>query len=74
MSYVNFRKLAATEFDKDDQKWYGWSHRARFGFGIGSKVKAGDVLAGVNGFSVGYTAKTLDDAKKMAEAFAEAVS
>jgi len=23
-------------------KWYGWSHRAIFGFGVGSKVKMGD--------------------------------
>lgn len=26
-----------------DDKWYGWSHRAYFGFGIGSSVKKGDV-------------------------------
>lgn len=24
------------------KKWYGWSHRAIFGFGVGSKVKVGD--------------------------------
>ena len=24
------------------QKWYGWSHRAMYGFGVGSKVKKGD--------------------------------
>ena len=24
------------------QKWFGWSHRATFGFGIGSEVKFGD--------------------------------
>ena len=25
-----------------EQKWYGWSHRAMFGFGIGSECKKGD--------------------------------
>lgn len=30
-------------FCEKEQKWYGWSHRARGGFGIGSKVKKGDV-------------------------------
>jgi hypothetical protein len=59
-------------FSKKEQKWFGWSHRAMFGFGIGHKVKAGDVIAGA--IPVGTTAKTLGDARRMAEAFAEAVS
>src|SRR5882672_4247049 len=29
-------------FSEQDQKWYGWSHRAMHGFGIGDIVKAGD--------------------------------
>ena len=29
-------------FNEKEQKWYGWSHRAIFGFGIGSKCKKGD--------------------------------
>ena len=29
-------------FCQKDQKWYGWSHRAIFGFGIGSKTSKGD--------------------------------
>lgn len=29
-------------FSERDQKWYGWSHRAIFGFGIGHTVKKGD--------------------------------
>ena len=28
-----------------DQMWYGWSHRALAGFGVGSSVTDGDVLA-----------------------------
>jgi len=30
-------------FCEKEQKWYGWSHRAIFGFGIGSSVKRGDL-------------------------------
>ena len=58
-------------FSETEQKWYGWSHRAIYGFGIGSEVKKGDC---------GYEypgpkkAKTLEDAKKMAENFADSVS
>jgi hypothetical protein len=29
-------------FNKEEQKWYGWSHRAIFGFGVGSTCKKGD--------------------------------
>ncbi len=28
-------------FSTKEQKWYGWSHRAIFGYGIGSKVNVG---------------------------------
>lgn len=29
-------------FSPKDNKWYGWSHRAIYGFGIGSSCKKGD--------------------------------
>ena len=29
-------------FCEKEQKWYGWSHRAMFGFAIGHTVKKGD--------------------------------
>lgn len=29
-------------FCEKEQKWYGWSHRAIFGFGVGAKTKKGD--------------------------------
>ena len=29
-------------FSPSQQKWYGWSHRAIYGFGIGSECKKGD--------------------------------
>ena len=71
-----------------EQKWYGWSHRAIFGFGVGDVVKEGDCTAS-SGYTdaylekhpeddtslrVGFVAKDLVDAKIMAMAFAESVS
>lgn len=29
-------------FSEENQRWYGWSHRAIAGFGVGSTVKLGD--------------------------------
>jgi hypothetical protein len=75
-------------FNADEQKWYGWSHRAIFGFGVGDVVKEGDCCA-ESGWTeeylaehpeedtslpVGFEAKTVADAKRMAMAFAESVS
>lgn len=75
-------------FSKKDNKWYGWSHRAIFGFGIGAVAQEGDccVSSGyIDGYleehpeedrriPVGFKAETLDDARKMAIAFADSVS
>ena len=69
-----------------DGKWYGWSHRAIFGFKIGDEVKKGDCCAS-SGWTeeylknhpddkplpVGFKAKTEEDCKKMAIAFASSV-
>ena len=75
-------------FCETEQKWFGWSHRAIYGFGIGNIVKKGD-CTNSSGWTdeylvehpeedlrlpVGFEAKTLEDAKKMAIAFAESVS
>ena len=71
-----------------EEKWYGWSHRAIFGFGIGSKVKEGDCVASSGwteeylrehpeediSLPIGFKAYTLSDAKRMAIAFADSVS
>lgn len=35
-------KVAAIGFNPKEQKWYGWSHRAIYGFGIGSECKQGN--------------------------------
>ena len=75
-------------FSTKSQKWYGWSHRALYGYGIGYVAKAGDLPTtwGVvedyqvpgNEFDkrvpVGFEVKTLDDARRCAVAHAEAVS
>jgi hypothetical protein len=34
--------ICSIGYCKKQRKWYGWSHRAMFGFTIGSKVKKGD--------------------------------
>ena len=34
--------ICSIGFNEKEQKWYGWSHRAIHGFGIGSKVKEED--------------------------------
>lgn len=78
------KKTAGVEFDEDKQKWFGWSHRGKAGFGVGDVVKKGDVIEDESegdkffkdgkGFKVGFKAETLDDAKKMAELYAERLS
>lgn len=57
-------------FSEKEQKWYGWSHRAFCGFGIGDKAKE----CYPSGTKEGNKCKTLDDCKKAAIAFANSVS
>lgn len=81
-------RICSIGFSEREQKWYGWSHRAIYGFSIGDVVKKGDCTS-MSGWTdewleehpeqdvslpVGFTAGTLEDAKKMAIAFAESVS
>jgi len=68
-------------FAPTSQKWYGWSHRAIYGFKVGDTVKKGDVVAPDPQYPrrgrelpIGFTAKTLADARAMAASFADAVS
>jgi hypothetical protein len=75
-------------WSEKEQKYYGWSHRAIHGFGIGDIVKEGDITA-EPGFTdeylrahpyadrslpVGFIAKTKEDCKRMAIAFADSVA
>jgi len=80
-------KVCSIGKSEKDGKWYGWSHRAIYGFKIGDIVKKGDCCAS-SGWTdeylkehpdpyvlpIGFTAKTEEDAKKMAIAFASNVS
>lgn len=75
-------------FSEREQKWYGWSHRACYGFSIGDIVCEGDCVTTSGwtdeyllehpeeyiGLPVGFEAKTLEDCKLLAMAFADSVS
>lgn len=75
-------------FCESDQKWYGWSHRAIFGFRIGFVVEKGSACASSGwteehlkehpeddkSLPIGFEVKTLEDARKAAVAFAASVS
>ena len=80
-------KVCSIGFCGSDQKWYGWSHRAIFGFGVGAIVKEGD-CTNSSGWTdehlrkhpeddlslpIGFTAMNLEDCRRMAIAFAESV-
>ena len=39
---IDDHKVCSIGFCNAEKKWYGWSHRAMYGFGIGSSVKRGD--------------------------------
>lgn len=87
-TYTKEDRTCSIGFCKKENKWYGWSHRAMYGFTIGDKVEKGDCTAS-SGYTdeyikehpqkdlslpVGFTSKTMDDARRMAIAFAESVS
>ena len=75
-------------FCETEQKWYGWSHRAIYGFGVGDVVKEGDCAASSGwtdeyleehpdedkSLPIGFVAQDSVDAKCMTIAFAESVS
>ena len=81
-------RVCSIGFSVREQKWYGWSHRAIYGFKIGDVAVEGDCVCSSGwtdaylaehpeddlSLPVGFEAKTLDDAKRMAIAFAESVS
>lgn len=53
------------------RKWYGWSHRAILGFGVGSKIKKGDCR---DRLPIGFECKTLADCRRRAIDSARSVS
>ena len=59
-------------FSDREQKWYGWSHRAIFGFEIGHIIES-EMQVGAHAHGVGFEVKTLEDAKMLAVTFASHV-
>lgn len=57
-------------WSEKEQKWYGWSHRAIHGFGVGDKA----MECYPDGNKEGKKCKTLEDCKQAAIAFANSVS
>jgi hypothetical protein len=80
-------KVCSIGYNAQERKWYGWSHRAIFGYGIGHVAKEGHLECNVGvtdeyledhpeadiSIKPGTVAETLADAKRFAMAFAEAV-
>ena len=81
-------KVCSIGFAEKEQKWYGWSHRAIFGFKIGDVLTEG-ASATCSGITeayqklnpqecrrlpVGFKAETLYQCKLMAIAFADSVN
>lgn len=59
-------------FCEDNQKWYGWNYNGEIrGFGIGSTIKKCHNIKAKYNLPVGFEAKTLDDSKLIAIAFAD---
>jgi hypothetical protein len=82
------RNICTIGYCDREQKWYGWSHRAIYGFGIGDVVEEGDSVTS-SGYieeylnenpdrdyriPVGFKATSMDDCKRLAIAFAESVN
>ena len=67
--------IGANGFSAKEQKYYGWSHRAICGFGIGDKIFEPDFGDDKTPFVKHGSKKieNMDDAKKAAEAFADYV-
>lgn len=59
-------------FSPTNNKWYGWSHRAIYGFSVGSTCKKGDCHYTPEKGE--WVAQTMEDAKQMAIDFNEGVS
>lgn len=84
----NDNNVCTIGFCQKELKWYGWSHREIHGFTIGDEVKEGDYCTS-SGWTkeylkehpeedftlkVGFKAESLEDAKRMAIAYANSVS
>lgn len=62
-------KVCSIGFSERDQKWYGWSHRAIYGFKVGDVLTGNDDLVEFRG-----KIKTIDQARECAIQFANNVA
>ncbi len=70
---INQEKDGAYGKSEADGKWYGWSHRAVFGFGEGDRVEGGS-MGKKNSSEKDFTVKNDAHAKEVAKQFARNVS
>ena len=65
-------KVCSTGFSPEFEMWFGWSHRAIRGFGIGYVVEDVNLFDGY--FPLGFAADTMGEARMIATAFANCMS
>lgn len=71
----NTHNVDSIGWSEKESRYYGWSHRAIYGFKIGDKSGPGKVgYQTLNDKGWPTEAKTNEDCKKMAIAFAEEIS
>jgi len=63
--------ICSIGYSDKNKKWYGWSHRAIFGFGVGDKVRSGKHPDGKPKYR---TVPNMGNAKQSAIRFANSVS
>lgn len=70
------QNVASIGFSENEKRWYGWSHRAMCGFGIGDKIFEENFGTDTTPFTKhgSRDIKTLDDARVSASNFATCVS
>ena len=73
---ITKRGIGSTGLDVDKGIWYGWSHRAIFGFKIGDKIFDSEFGTDTTNFNQhgSKPIKTLKDAEKAAQNFSKYVS
>jgi hypothetical protein len=65
-------KVCSTGFSSELEMWFGWSHRAIRGFGIGYVVENTNLFD--ENFPLGFAADTMGEARMIATAFANCIS
>lgn len=72
-----FDEICSIGFSASSQKWYGYNSNVIMGFTVGDSIAEGDMITFTKtpwSLSPGFKAKTLQDARWMAIAFAKSIS